>query len=38
MSDFDFKEWLRGFADGEGCFLFSHLKARPFTFRFVFKN
>lgn len=30
-------EWLRGFTDGEGCFLFTPLKTRPFTFKFVFK-
>ena len=37
MSDFDLNEWLRDFVDGEGCFLISVIKNRPFTFRFLFK-
>ena len=37
MSDHDFNEWLRGFADGEGCFQISMRKDRVSTFRFVFK-
>jgi LAGLIDADG endonuclease len=37
MSDFDLNEWLRGFTDGEGCFLILDKKNGPFSFRFVFK-
>ncbi len=37
LSDLDLYEWLRGFVDGEGCFILSPIKARPFTLKFVFK-
>jgi len=37
FTDENLHEWLRGFTDGEGCFLFTSLKTRPFTFKFVFK-
>lgn len=31
MSDFELNEWLRGFIDGEGCFLISARNDRPYT-------
>jgi hypothetical protein len=37
ISEYDLYEWLRGFADGEGCFQISPRINRPFTISFVFR-
>jgi len=37
LSEDQFTEWFRGFADGEACFLISRISSKPFSFEFVFK-